>query len=489
MSQPISDAFDPEAFRKNGHRLIDILADYLTDALPGSHSSNDALKAIPWQNPEDLADYWRDDFSRPAKSDTETAMADFCQNLITRSIHLHHPKNMGHQVSSPAPMAALMELVSALLNNSMAIYEVGPSSTAIEHVIIEWLGGVLGMNKNCGGILTSGGSGGNLTGLLAARQHKTDYDIWEKGSCSETSHETKPLAVMVSADSHYSIARAVKIMGWGKQGIVKIPVNDRREIDADKLEETYRRAVNEGKHVIAVAANACSTSTGSYDPLEAIAEFCRSHGLWLHVDAAHGGGAALTSKYKHRLKGIQHADSVVVDFHKMMLCPSLTTAVMFKNGDFAYETFSQKADYLLSRDQRGEWYDIANRTLECTKKMMGIKIYALLKIYGPQLIDDYVTRAYELAETFASLLEEAEDFQLALQPASNIVCFRYSPAGTDADSLDELNAGIRRRLLEEGEFYIVQTVIDGRTFLRTTLMNPFTSKKELLQLMDRIRKI
>jgi L-2,4-diaminobutyrate decarboxylase len=489
MSQLILDAFDPDAFRQNGHRLIDILADYLKEVLPGSNSSGNTLKPLPWQNPDELADFWRADFSRPAKKDTETEMAEFCQNLISRSIHLHHPGNMGHQVSAPAPMASLMELVSALLNNSMAIYEVGPSSTAIEQVIIEWLGGVLGMEKHCGGILTSGGSGGNLTGLLAARQHKTGYDIWETGSCSKQTHETKPLAVMVSADSHYSIARAVKIMGWGQQGIVKIPVNHRREIDPGKLEETYQRAVKEGKHVIAVAANACSTSTGSYDPLEAVAGFCRSHDLWFHVDAAHGGGAALTSKYKHRIKGIQHADSVVVDFHKMMLCPSLTTAVMFKSGDSAYETFSQKADYLLSRDQRGEWYDIANRTLECTKKMMGIKVYALLKIYGPQLIDDYVTGAYELAETFADLLEEAEDFELALHPASNIVCFRYSPAGADAGSLDELNAGIRRRLLEDGEFYIVQTVIDGRTFLRTTLMNPFTSKKELLQLMDRIRTI
>lgn len=480
MSQLLDNAFDPESFRKNGHRLIDILADHLNCAMSGSE-----LKVLPWQEPDDLAAYWRSDLSRPGPHDTGEAMEAFCRDLIARSIHLHNPKNMGHQVSAPAPMAALMDLVSALLNNSMAIYEVGPSSSAIEQVVMEWLGVVLGMPKTCGGVLTSGGSSGNLTGLLAARQHKTGYDIWEEGVTAGA----KPLAVMVSSQSHYSVARAVKIMGWGKQGIVKIPVNDRLEIDPATLEKTYQQAVNEGKQVIAVVANACSTSTGSYDPLDAIGDFCQKHDLWFHVDAAHGGGAALTSKYKHLVKGIEKADSVVIDFHKMMLCPSLTTAVMFKEGDNAYETFSQKADYLLNREKRGDWFDIAQRTLECTKKMMSIKVYALLKIYGAQLFDDYVTGAYEMATEFAALIKEAGDFQLALEPASNIVCFRYKPAGTDPKELNNLNAGIRTRLKEDGEFYIVQTVINGQTYMRTTLMNPFTSVEELRQLLDRIRVI
>lgn len=480
MSQLLEKAFDPESFRENGHRLIDILADYLIKA-----RSDKELKVLPWQPPDELAAFWRSDLSRSCPQDTGAAMAEFCRNLLARSTHLHHPKNMGHQVSAPAPMAALMDLVSALLNNSMAIYEVGPSSTAIEQVIMEWLGQILGMGKNSGGILTSGGSVGNLTGLLAARQHKTDYDIWEEGFSPETGH----LAVMVSSESHYSVARAVKIMGWGKQGIVKIPVNERMEIDPGTLENTFQQAINEGKQVIAVVANACSTSTGSYDPLEPIADFCRTHSLWFHVDAAHGSGAALTSQYKHLLKGIEHADSVVIDFHKMMLCPSLATAVMFKHGANAYETFSQKADYLLDREKRGDWFDIAHRTLECTKKMMSIKVYALLKIYGAELFKDFVTRAYGLAKAFAKLIRGMDDFELALEPASNIVCFRFTPADVSFDELDELNAGICNRLKEDGEYYIVQTVIGGRTYLRATLMNPFTALEDLRQLLNRIRKI
>jgi L-2,4-diaminobutyrate decarboxylase len=480
MTKLLEDAFNPELFRKNGHRLIDLLADYLSTAKQGKD-----IPVLPWRAPEELVAKWNTDFSQSTNStDSKNfKLGEFCSALIADSNHLHHPGYMGHQVGVPVPAAALMEMVSAFLNNSMAVYEVGPLSSAMEKIVVRWLCSALGMDKNAGGVLTSGGSIGNLTGLLAARQHKAQYDIWEEGF--------KPgnqLAVMVSSESHYSIARAVKIMGWGEQGIVPIPVNRRLEIDAGALEGTYQRAIEQGKQVVAVVANACSTSTGSYDPLEEIAAFCKENKLWFHVDAAHGGGAVLTSKYKHLVKGIDKADSVVIDFHKMLLCPSLTTAIVFKQGKNAYETFSQNAAYLLNQQKRDNWWDIARRTLECTKKMMSIKIYALLKMYGVQLFDDYITKTYDLAKEFAREIDKAADFELALEPDSNIVCFRYAPAGTDPSALDELNSRLREELKEEGEFYIVRTEIGGEVFLRTTLMNPFTSMDHLRRLLHRVRR-
>lgn len=476
MTQLLDDAFDAETFREQGHRLVDRLADYLADVQGGG-----LRQSLPWKTPDAMLEQWRKNFSETPEPGW--SLTDFCSDVINHSTRLHHPRYMGHQVVPPVPAAALTELVSALLNNSMAVYEVGPLSSAIERIVTDWLAGRLGMDESAGGVLTAGGSSGNLTGLLAARQHQVDYDIWEEGFESH-----RQLAVMVSAESHYSIARAVKIMGWGEKGVVKIPVNERMEIDASTLEQTYEQAVKDGRQVIAVVTNACSTSTGSYDPLESIAAFCEEKKLWLHVDAAHGGGAVLTSKYKHLTKGIEKADSVVIDFHKMLLCPSLTTGVIFKKGDNAYETFSQKASYLLSTHKRGNWYDIANRTLECTKKMMSIKIYALLKMYGVQLFEDYITKTYDTAQELAELIRESDDFELALEPASNIVCFRYIPAGTPGSALNDLNETIREKLKEDGEFYIVRTDIRNTVYLRTTLMNPFTSRKELIQLLQKVRE-
>lgn len=479
MSRLLDEAFDPGSFRETGHKIVDMLADYLAAAREGS-----AFKTLPWKSPDDMLALWKEDFmGKPGNEPgSDWNLETFTKDVIDHSIHLHHPKNMGHQVVPPVPSAALVELVSALLNNSMAVYEVGPFSSAVERIVMEWLGKTLGMGEGSGGILTSGGSIGNFTGLLAARQDKAGYDIWELGS-----RDRPPLAVMVSCQSHYSVARAVKMMGWGAEGIVKIPVNDRLEIDAGALEQTYDDAVKQGKQVIALVANACSTSTGSYDPLEAIGEFCRSRGLWFHVDAAHGGGAVLAPKYKHLAKGIEHADSVVVDFHKMLLCPALTTGVVFKDGETAYETFSQNASYLLNPDLKGKWYDVAGRTLECTKKMMGIKVYALLKMYGTDLFRDYITRTYDLARDFGRMIAASQDFQAALEPASNIVCFRFAPPGIGEPQLNALNESIRETIKEDGEFYIVRTDINDAVYMRATLMNPFTSIKELDALLEKIR--
>ncbi|MCK5055269.1 MAG: aminotransferase class V-fold PLP-dependent enzyme [Candidatus Aminicenantes bacterium] len=473
MSHLIEKAYNPETFRKHGHELVDQLADYLKVCLKG-----EGIKALPWKSPDENLNLWETDFSEPS----EKNLKEFFASVIQHSNHLHHPKNMGHQVVPPVPLTALTELLSAFLNNSMAIYEVGPISTAIEKIVTGWTASLLGMGKKAGGVLTSGGSIGNLTGLLAARQHQADTDIWEQGT--KTEH---PLAVMVSAEAHYSIARAVKIMGWGEKGIIKIPVNEQKKIEHRLLENHYQQAIKEGKNVIAVVGSACTTSTGSYDPLEEMAAFCKTHDLWFHVDGAHGAGAALTPKYKHLVKGIEKADSVVVDFHKMLLCPALTTAVIFKNNDYSYETFSQKAFYLLGNQKKDNWYDIAQRTLECTKKMMGVKIYAVLRTYGSQLFSEYITRTYDRTKVLAELIKESEDFQLAIEPEANIACFRYVPRQKNSRELDALNRTVRDRLKKDGTFYIVQTIIDDRVFLRATLMNPFTSKTDFIQLLQAIR--
>jgi len=359
----------------------------------------------------------------------------------------------------------------------------GPAATAIERVVLRWLAEKIGMNDQADGVLTSGGSAGNLTGLLAARQAMSGYNIWDDGAEDESQ-----LAFMVSEEAHYSVARAARIMGWGEKGVVKVPVNSRMQLDASRLEETLSRAQARGLKVIALVGNACTTSTGTYDPINEMADFAEANGLWFHVDGAHGGAAAMTEKYSHLTKGIERADSVVIDFHKMMLAPALTTAVLFRNGRHSYETFAQKAAYLLESGVQKPWYDSAGRTLECTKKMLGVKVYALIKLYGDQLFSAYISTTYDLGQKFAGMINREEGFELALQPDGNIICFRYHPDGFTGD-LNKLTAALRKKLLEDASFYVVQTTIAGQTFLRVTLMNPFTTEQDLSVLLDLIKKL
>lgn len=469
MPDILNRAYDTDSFRVLGHRLVDRLADHLDTDLARAERP-----VLPRQTPETMRAAWQDDFPADGGADP----AALFERVLADSLHLHHPRCVGHQVVPPAPLAALADLVSAVLNNSMAVYEVGPAATAVESTVIAWLCRVLGLGDEADGVMTSGGSIGNLTALLAARQRATA--AWETGNPAAP----RP-AVMVSREAHYSVARAVKIMGLGEAGLVRLEVDERRRVDAARLEEQYSAACAAGKQVFAVVGNACSTSTGSFDPLAEMADFCRRRGLWFHVDAAHGGGAVLSPAYRSLVEGIERADSVVVDFHKMLLCPSLTTAVVFRDRSASYETFSQKAQYLLGESER--WYDIAQRTLECTKKMMALKVYVLLKTFGPELFRAYIERTFARGAEFAAMIGAEPDFELALTPQANIVCFRLAPAGTNEERRNAINTAVRRRVIEAGRFYLVQTVIDERVFLRTTLMNPFTSAADLRELLQEIR--
>jgi L-2,4-diaminobutyrate decarboxylase len=474
MTSLLQQAFDGEIFRQQGHQLVDKLADYLQQVLRRAD-----LPVLPGGKPAELRQEWQRLLANPVPM----PFAELIEKLLQQSIHLHHPRCCGHQVAPPAPITALAELLSALLNNSMAVFEVGPAGTAIEKAVLEWLAQRLGLAQGADGILTSGGSLGNLTGLLAARQDRGSSDSWDEGV-----RDGLPMAVMVSEESHYSVTRALKIMGLGNQGLIKLPVNEYLQVRPELLETVLLAAQANGQQVIAIVANACSTSTGTYDPLPEIGEFAQKNGLWFHIDAAHGGAARFSPKYRHLVEGLEGADSLVIDFHKMMLCPALATAVLFRDGTVLNRTFSQKASYLLPEQQQIPWQDIARSTIECTKKMMGLKIMMLLKIIGEGIFSEYVTHVYDLTRDFASVLKGETDFKLAVEPQANIVCFRHQPGQVPSSQWGQYNAQLRRQLVANGRFYIVQTTIAGEIYLRVTLMNPFTNLSDLRELLTEIRR-
>jgi L-2,4-diaminobutyrate decarboxylase len=472
LNNLLQKAYDPDLFRKEGHELVEQLATYLENSINGT-----TKKVIDWKQPDDLYDQWKDYLQKDVSSQ------QFFSDLIDQSIQLHNPRYMGHQVAVPLPLTALAGMVGALLNNGMAIYEMGPVASVLEKWIVSHFAEIIG-NKDGDGFLTSGGTLATLTALLSARQAILKNDVWENGMEGR-------LAIMVSEQAHYSVDKAARIMGLGAKGIIKIPVDAAYKMQTDQLEPLFQKAENDGLKVIAVVANGCSTSTGTYDDLNAISKFCDSKNIWFHLDAAHGGGAIYSPKYKNLLNDIEKADSVIIDLHKMLMGPALSTLVLFKNSDDSYKTFSQKAQYLWENEQDKEWYNYAKRTLECTKLMMSVRFYAIIQAYGTEIFNEYVTRQYDLAREFAGMIEDHRDFELAAQPMSNIVCFRFDPKN-ELD-LNKLNNRIRKKSLEKGEFYIVQTELNGNTFLRVTLMNPFTETthlqlllKELIDIADSI---
>ncbi|MCY1019319.1 pyridoxal phosphate-dependent decarboxylase family protein [Pyxidicoccus sp. MSG2] len=468
----VAAAYDAETFRREGHRLVDTLAGYLAGAERGEGP------VLPWAAPAVNVDRFAAAFPEEPNGD----FADLVARVLSGSNHLHHPRYVGHQVTAPVPLAALCDAVSSLLNNGMAVYEMGPVSTAMERNVLRWMAARLGLPESTDGVLTSGGSLGNLTALLAARQAKAGYDAWNQGA-----HAGPPLTVLVAKTAHYCVSRATRIMGWGEGGVTPVAVDEHFRLRPESLDAAFKTATLAGRKVIAVVASAGSTATGAFDPLEPVADFCEQRGLWFHVDGAHGASAVLSPTHRHLVRGIDRADSVVWDAHKGLLMPALVTAVLFRDGARSFEAFAQEASYLFHGDGERPWSDVGMRTMECTKEMMALKVYACLAVLGTRLFSDAVTESYDQARRFAKRLAAAGDFEVAVQPDCNILCFRHTPAHVPAEEWDALQARLRERLVTRGDFYLVQTKLPKGVYLRVTLINPLTTDADLDGLMEALR--
>lgn len=263
------------------------------------------------------------------------------------------------------------------MNNSTTVYELAMAANAMEKVVLSHMCEKYGYENGSSGIVTSGGSLGNLTALVNARN---SYEI------NENNYDK--LAIMVSSEAHYSVERACKIMGIKNENILKIPVNDDFSIKTEMLEPIYKTAIKNGLKIFCIVCCACTTSVGAFDDLEQIAEFAQKYNIWFHVDGAHGGAVIFSEKHKHLIKGIEKSDSLIVDFHKMMMVPPLSTAVLYNSKNKRLNEFSpKKALYLWQNQLNEDWYNSAKHTLECTKPISILNTYILMRMYKDKLYE------------------------------------------------------------------------------------------------------
>ncbi|MER6943537.1 aminotransferase class V-fold PLP-dependent enzyme [Nonomuraea sp. NPDC000554] len=386
----------------------------------------------------------------------------FLRTFLAEGTRLHHPGFLAHQTASPDFPAALADFVHGATNNPMAIYEMGAASATVEFEVLRWMLEKVGFPAG-GGVLTHGGSLANLTALLAARARAVP-DAWEGGVPGD-------LVILAPPSAHYSIARAASILGLGQRAIVPLETDELGRIDITRLPEIS------GKRVMALVASACATGTGLYDDLRPIGEWCRERGVWFHVDGAHGASALLTDRHRHRLDGVELADSVIWDAHKMLRTSGLAAAVLVRREQDLDAAFKQEASYLFYGDQG---FDLIRRTVECTKAALGLKIFLNLAWRGEEGLGGYVARQYATAHRFWELARRRPGFDLPYEPESNIVCFRYGQGD---------QAELRERLMRNGSFYLTSTELNGVRHLRVTVMAPATDDATLEALLDEIASL
>ena len=412
----------------------------------------------------------------------------FTTGYLKNTNHLRHPHYMGHQVAVPQDLSGIPELIHGTVNNPSSLYEMGPAGSAIEGFMINWMLSKLDWFKgedlydfkikaNSGsGILTHGGSIANLTALSAARAAIAP-EAWGEGS-------PKDLVVMGPATAHYSIVRALSIMGMGKDSFVPVPVDNNEVIQTAELETVYEQVKAKGHRVMAVIGNACATSTGLFDPLDIMADFCEKHKLWFHVDGAHGAVALLSEKEKHKVKGMERADSLIWDAHKMMRVPALCTAVLFKKYQHQINNFQQKGSYVF-HESEVVGMDSMPYTVECTKSALGTKLFWTFALEGADAITEYIEKTFSLAREFYQILETHPDFYCPYAPQSNILCFQFL---RPIMLTDEQQTELRYKIIEDGNFYITSCIMNGKRFLRVVLMNPLSDKKSLHELINKIKE-
>jgi L-2,4-diaminobutyrate decarboxylase len=462
--------FSADRFRSLGHAMVDLLASHLESEFSRTH-----MPVMSPGTPHEVVTRFPATF--PERGDGD--VLSIVKRALADSTAVHDPRFIGHQVAPPLPDAALLDLVAALSANGMAVFEMGKAGVAMERAVLLWMARALGYDDQAGGVLTHGGSLGNLTALLAARQACTGLDVWRQGQKVKT-----PLAIAVAESAHYSVARAARMLGLGNTGVLTIPCDDESRMRVDALDDTIAEATRRGIRVFAVVAQAGATITGAFDPFDAIADVCAARDVWMHVDGAHGASLVLSRRRRALTEGIGRADSVVWDAHKMMMMPALVTAVLFKDSAAGAHAFAQEASYLFHDEtDDDEWADVGKRTIECTKRMMSLKLYATLMAHGTSLFATHVDAVIDMAEHLAERLRARPVFELLCAPMCNIVCFRVR------DLTSGQQAAVRRRLVDDGRFYIVKMRVHGTLWLRAVVLNPHTRESDLDALLDEIEAV
>lgn len=476
MSEAV--AANAQALREHGHRLVDRMADYL--------ATIEARAVSTPREPREIAARFAEALpraGRPADEVWEHAW----DVVVGDGIHLAHPMYMGHQVAPPLPHAVLADALASLLNNSLAVWEMSPTGTLVEAQVIRWLAEALGFPAGAEGTMVSGGSVANLTGLLAAREQRFP-GCWRNGVASG---DASRAVLLVNAHSHYSVDRTAGLMGLGSDAVVPVAERGFRMAPA-ALEDTIRAVRREGRIPFAVSATAGSTATGTFDPLDEIAEVCARENVWMHVDGAHGASYALSGELRHLVRGMERAQSVAWDPHKLLWMPMSCGAVLVRDRRWLDAAFQQTAPYLFHpRPGETRSRDAGKLTLQCSRRNDALKLWICLRHYGADHFARLNEKAAANARSLHAKLSAAPDFHPVHEPDSNILCFRHLPeplSGKGDVETDAFQAAVRARYNASGQGWITSTVLDDRRVLRVTLMNPATDDGHLDRLVHGLRE-
>jgi aromatic-L-amino-acid decarboxylase len=453
---------DPEAFRRDAHRLADWSADYLTTS-----SQYPVLARV---TPGQIRD--RLPAEAPASGESFDAIfSDFERILVPGLTHWNHPGFFAYFAITGSGPGILGEFLSAALNQQAMLWRTSPAATELEQVTLRWLQRLMRIPDAFEGVIYDTASISTLHALAAARERAVP-SVRERGMAGRA--DLGAFRVYCSDQAHSSIDKAVILLGLGQTSLRKIPCDGEFTMRTDALRAAIDEDRESGVTPLAVVATVGSTSTTSIDPVDDIATLCNDRGIWLHVDAAYAGVAAMVPEYHHLLTGAARADSLVVNPHKWLFTPFDCSVLYCRHMDLLRSAFSLVPDYLQTTDPSSV-RNLMDTGIQLGRRFRALKLWMVMRHFGADGLRDRLAEHMRLARLFAGWIDASADFERMAPVPFSVVCFRAVPSA-DGSEGDAINERILELVNSSGEVFLSHTRLNGRFAIRLAIGNLHTTE-------------
>lgn len=448
---------DSNQFRKEAHKLVDWMADYMEkvedypvkpDVEPG-----DISRQLPKSAPEESEPF-------------EDIFKDFEEIIMPGMTHWESPYFMGYFPANKSYPSVLAEMLTATLGAQCMSWLTSPAATELEERMMVWLRDLIGLPEIFTGVIEDTASTSTLCALLMAREQVTDFEVNEKGFSGDQKH-----TVYCSSETHSSIEKGVKIAGFGRQNLRKVAVDETFAMKPEALEKAIRKDLEKGCTPTAVVATIGTTGSTAIDPLQEIADICSRYDVFLHVDAAYAGTALLLPEKRWMNEGIEHADSFVFNPHKWMFTNFDCSAFYVQDEALLVRTFEIMPEYLKTpEDQRVKNY--RDWGIPLGRRFRALKLWFVMRSFGVEGLQNKIRYHIRLAEDLTNKIKEHNEFELLAPVPLNTICFRFHPPHiSDEQKLDELNEKLLNQIQDSGKVFLTHTKLKDRYTIRIVLGN------------------
>ena len=460
---------DANEFRDLGHEVVNLLSDYLEHI--------EEKRVFPDVEPRTLHELFSESLPE-SPSSPHDVLAELEQKLLPYCTHVGHPGYMGLITPSPSPIGVIGDFICSALNQNVGAYSIGPSAVALERRVVRWLTDLCGYAAKAGGNLTSGGMMANFIGLKVGRDAVT-HDHAQHDGIGER------WAVYTSEERHVSVDKAVDCIGLGRNALRALATDSDFQVRLDALENAIAQDKRDGIRPMCIVGVFGTTNTGAVDNIRELRRIADREHMWLHVDAAYGGGMLLSHEWPMRNRGLELADSITIDPHKWFYAPLDAGALLVKDGRRLTASFGIKPSYLTDElDQADERYQYYVHGFEQSRRFRSLKVWMSFKRYGTRQIGEWIDNNVRQAKYLYALAEKQPDFECASRPPMSAICIRFTGASLKEADSKKLHAAVAQRVEQSGRFWMSTTELKGKTWFRINPVNFRTREQHMQELFS-----